>query len=149
MNTIAGVGLGAWAQQGNGNDRKTKELDDFLKLFLIKLQYQDPLSPIEDHDFAAQLAIFSQLDEARAMSSALQAILDHLSSRGFTSELNLLGHYLFIETEEGEYTGLVEGIRREGGKRWLMVEGQEVDMASIKRVELPVQVGEYLGSPDL
>lgn len=152
MNTIAAMGSTSQAfpsQQEAGINRGTEGLDDFLKLFLIKLQYQDPLNPIEDQDFVAQLATFSQLEEARAASSALGAILDHLKARELGTELNLLGHYLSIETEEGQHTGLVEGIRREGNKRFLTVAGQELDMAGIKRVELPAQVGEYLGPEDL
>ena len=42
---------------------KTLGQDDFLKLFLAKLQAQDPLNPMDDAEFTAQLAMFSQIEQ--------------------------------------------------------------------------------------
>lgn len=37
--------------------------DEFLKLLITKLQNQDPLKPMDDEDFIAQLAQFSSLEQ--------------------------------------------------------------------------------------
>lgn len=37
--------------------------DAFLRLLVTQLQYQDPLSPIEDREFIAQLAQFTALEQ--------------------------------------------------------------------------------------
>ena len=48
----------------NGNEKATGSMqilgkDDFLKLLVTKLQNQDPLDPMADEDFIAQLAQFT------------------------------------------------------------------------------------------
>ncbi|MDR0304879.1 MAG: flagellar hook assembly protein FlgD [Chitinispirillales bacterium] len=45
---------------------------DFLKLLTTQLQYQDPLSPMENTEFVAQLAQFSQLESTTGMEKAMQ-----------------------------------------------------------------------------
>lgn len=42
--------------------------DDFLKILITQLQHQDPLSPMEDRDFIAQMAQFSSLEQMQNMS---------------------------------------------------------------------------------
>ncbi len=37
--------------------------DAFLKLFMTQLQYQDPLSPMDNKDFIAQMAQFSSVEQ--------------------------------------------------------------------------------------
>ena len=37
--------------------------DDFLKLLVTQLQHQDPMNPIENQDFIAQTAQFTQLEQ--------------------------------------------------------------------------------------
>lgn len=60
----------------NGNPRATGSLqslgkDDFLRLLVAKMEYQDPLDPQSDEDFIAQLAQFSSLEQMSNMSEAL------------------------------------------------------------------------------
>lgn len=45
--------------------------DDFLKLLVTKMMYQDPLNPITDENFIAQLAQFSSLEQLENMNRNL------------------------------------------------------------------------------
>jgi flagellar basal-body rod modification protein FlgD len=45
--------------------------DDFLQLLVAKLSNQDPLNPVEDEDFASQLAQYSSLEQLSNMNESL------------------------------------------------------------------------------
>jgi flagellar basal-body rod modification protein FlgD len=45
---------------------------DFLKLLTTQLQYQDPLSPMENTEFVAQLAQFTQLESTTSMEATMK-----------------------------------------------------------------------------
>lgn len=84
--------------------------DDFLKLLLEQLKYQDPTSPMEDKQFIAQMAQFSTLQQMTSMAgdfSKLTSML--LGSEASTS----LGKG--VEIAEGEKTiqGIVQSVTRE------------------------------------
>ena len=54
------------------NGQKVLGQQDFLKLLLTQLQNQDPLKPVEDKDFIAQTAQFSQLDQMSRLVSLME-----------------------------------------------------------------------------
>lgn len=44
---------------------------DYLKLFMQELTYQDPLKPVDNREFMAQMAQISSLQEARTTNDSL------------------------------------------------------------------------------
>lgn len=56
-------------QTQSGKDVMGK--DDFLRLLVAKLSNQDPMNPVQDEDFAAQLAQFSSLEQLSNMNDNL------------------------------------------------------------------------------
>ena len=54
--------------------KKTLGKDDFLKLLVTQMQFQDPLKPMEHTDFTTQLAQFSSLDQLFAINDGMQEL---------------------------------------------------------------------------
>ncbi len=52
--------------------------DEFLKLLVAQLQNQDPLSPLKNEEFVAQLATFSSLEQLIAINKGVTAITDFI-----------------------------------------------------------------------
>ena len=54
----------------------TNDLDKnaFLKLLIAQLSNQDPLNPMEDREFIAQMAQFSTLEEMQNMNKTLESM---------------------------------------------------------------------------
>jgi flagellar basal-body rod modification protein FlgD len=50
--------------------------DEFLKLLVTQLQHQDPMNPIENHDFIAQTAQFTQLEQLTKLVNLMERSVD-------------------------------------------------------------------------
>ena len=92
-----------------GNSRAHLGKDDFLKLLTVQLRYQDPLNPMENTEFIAQMAQFSSLEQLQNMNQTMER------SQGAEAELqaafknnlvtSLVGKAVEVPTQEVAYDG--------------------------------------------
>jgi len=63
--------------------------DDFLTLLTKQLSYQDPMEPMKNEDFVAQLAQFSSLEQMSNMNDALEEsiAMQSLTNQSITNSL--------------------------------------------------------------
>ena len=102
VDTIGRVG------QGNlGLQQNTVDIDDFLQIFLTQLNFQDPLEPVDNREFIAQLASFSELEISASANDNLDRILQ---ANAQTQALNLLGQTIDIGSNGSPLTGEVTNI---------------------------------------
>lgn len=84
---------------------------DFLTLFTTQLKNQDPLDPVKNEAFVAQLAQFSQLEATVTMSSTLSDYVTSTSGQAMMSGANLIGKT--VSVPDGPAL-LAEGVPVEG-----------------------------------
>lgn len=114
------------ASQVSDNGRLGKK--EFLQLLATQLQYQDPLSPMDDREFAAQLAQFSALEQMVELTRWSQ----------LTYGLGLVGQQIRYQTDEGEEaTGLVQAMRIANGIPVLSVGEDEVALDRVLEAAKP------------
>ena len=63
----------------SGTDELGK--DQFIKLFIAQIQYQDPLNPLDSAEFTAQLAQFSSVEQLYGMNSKLGNIEETMNNQ--------------------------------------------------------------------
>ncbi|HPD20849.1 MAG: flagellar hook assembly protein FlgD [Desulfomonilia bacterium] len=89
--------------KGGSTSEAVKSLgkNDFLKLLVKQLQYQDPLNPVENTDFTAQLAQFttletlSNIDENITQLGILQNSINNMNAMSFIGkQVNAKGNIL-------------------------------------------------------
>ena len=81
------------SRSGTGTTAATSALgkDDFLKLLMAQLGAQDPLSPMNNQEFVAQLAQFASVEALQAQSQRLDALLVASAGGNQLQTANLVG----------------------------------------------------------
>jgi flagellar basal-body rod modification protein FlgD len=103
--------------------------DDFMKLLLAQLQHQDPLKPMEDQAFVAQVATFNQLEELTKLNATLASVL--LSTQ-LNEASTMIGKYISALGAEGEpITGLVSAASVVDGAARIHVGNERIAMNKI------------------
>lgn len=74
------------------------EQGDFLKLLVTKLANQDPLNPAGDTEFIAQLAQFSELEQAIKTNENLERLAAGQFSLINAQALSLIGREVVVDT---------------------------------------------------
>ena len=79
---------------------------DYMKLFMQELTYQDPLKPVDNREFMAQMAQFSSLQEARTTNASLSQLMSMTSAN---QSLMMLGKQ--VKLKGSDEVGTVHQIR--------------------------------------
>lgn len=89
-------------------------MQDLLKILLTQLNYQDPLQPMDNTQFVAQIAQFASLNETTQLNSNMQQSLSLQSS---LEPVNLLGKTVTFNTgsSSSDSTGIVSAISLQNG----------------------------------
>ena len=84
------------AKESSGMGQK-----DFLTLFTTQLKCQDPLDPVKNEAFVAQLAQFSQLEATTSMSETLKTYVDSMAGERMMSSTSMIGKTVAVPDAPG------------------------------------------------
>ena len=71
--------------------KKEVSKEDFLKLLISQLQNQDPLKPLDNQEFAQQLATFNSLEQLISVNQKLATLADKIVQSNQFNATSLLG----------------------------------------------------------
>jgi flagellar basal-body rod modification protein FlgD len=104
--------------------------DDFLKLLITQLSYQDPTAPMEDKEFIAQMAQFSSLEQMTSMAGDFAKLTQMLMAGEATSAL---GKSVEITDGEKVVQGRVNAVNRSQSPE-ILVNGVNYPWEKVTRV---------------
>jgi len=93
-------------------------LQDFLKILTTQLSHQDPLKPMDNQEFIAQVAQFSALEQSRQLNEKIDRLLAVQSA---TQSVGLLGKTVDIDVAGAARSGKVSALKFSGGEPLLSV----------------------------
>ncbi|HWI62411.1 MAG TPA: flagellar hook capping FlgD N-terminal domain-containing protein [Symbiobacteriaceae bacterium] len=127
----------AKTEQPTREHKTTLGKDDFLKLLITQMQHQDPLKPMEDKEYIAQLAQFSSLEQM--MNVGLASNLNY--------GMSTLGKVVTATDADGTpVTGLATSVRVVDGKPLVKVQIKQDKFAEVELSKVTqVDVVEYRG----
>jgi flagellar basal-body rod modification protein FlgD len=68
--------------------------DDFMRLLIAQLQNQDPLSPMDNQEFAVQLATFNSLEQLVGVNEKLDSLTSQQGIAGQFNSAALIGKHV-------------------------------------------------------
>ena len=119
--------------------------EEFLKLLITQLQHQDPTSPMEDREFIAQMAQFSELEQMTNLNKTIGQMQNFsLTNNAF----NLLGKNVEIILNENknndpdisqvinQVNGKVTAVKLGETEPMITVNNREYFLKDVKEVKL-------------
>jgi len=98
--------------------------DEFLKILVAQLQNQNPLSPMNDESFIAQMAQFSALEQMKSLNTSFSA----------GQAYNLIGRTVYAEIydQNTSFTvpvyGKVDRVTKIGSEIYLHIAEMDIDV---------------------
>lgn len=114
---------------------RTQDLgrEQFLLLLTTQLKHQNPLEPMKDREFIAQLAQFNALEQMILLNRSFESFLtgNQIAQAG-----SLIGRSVTGVSVEGEtVSGVVEKVAAEEKKIYVVVDGQKIELSAVQEVK--------------
>lgn len=148
MEGVHGSNYSPYTQNKDTNETRsnyaTQSLlkDDFLKLLIVQLKNQDPLSPVEDSQFLAQLAQFSTLEQMNNIANSIEELnfnMSWLNSQALlTQGAAMIGkEAVGVNSDGEEISGLISSVRWNGFTLEVLLGDTILKLENIKEIRQP------------
>ena len=106
--------------------------NEFLKLLVTQMRNQDPMQPVSDTEFIAQMAQFSSLEQTKTMSADITKLRQ---GNDFLQATNLLGKEVRLHLGDMEFTkGIVTDLNVKDGEARIIVGNKTYTLDQVNSV---------------
>lgn len=105
------------------------DFDEFLQILTTELQYQDPMDPVSNTEYVAQMAQMSVLQQMQNMTVSTDA----------NTAYNTIGKTATYQTTDTSGntvtgTGMVESVTTKNNKVYVTIDGTQVEFSAVTQV---------------
>ncbi|HOC91669.1 MAG TPA: flagellar hook capping FlgD N-terminal domain-containing protein [bacterium] len=111
--------------------------DAFLQLLVTQMKYQDPLDPMKNEDFVAQLAQFNSLEQMMNLNESFEKMLVMQTLAQASAFIGQQVGWYNTDGTTGE--GLVEAVEVIDGEPRLIVGTELVDVSTVFAITKPTE----------
>jgi len=104
--------------------------DEFLRLFVTQLKNQSPLDPLKGHEFIAQLAQFSSLEQLTNLNTSFEDNLKFQQLSGGSEFIGKKAAYV-DPADGGTAEGVIQGAITRDGSISLVIQNREIPISDI------------------
>lgn len=94
-------------------------MQDFLKVLLTQLNYQDPMKPVDNQQFMAQMAQFTSLEQTQQLNNKIDQLI---STQSALQSVGLIGRTVDVASDSGTTSGIVRSLSLNGATPQLTVQ---------------------------
>lgn len=136
VDAVSTASNAANAYASPANERTVKKglgQEDFFELLATQLANQDPLSPMENTEYIAQMASFSTLESMSSLASSFSAFS---AQQGFMTVQSVLGREVTVQDGDNEVSGIATAVHTSDGTTQITINGTDYPATNILRVEV-------------
>lgn len=98
---------------------------DFLKLMVLQLQNQDPLEPLSNEEFIAQLAQFNSLEQMQNLNETMESLG---SVQLLANTASLIGRNVSAMVDGYQVDGTVSQVKFADGETYLIMNSNGIEV---------------------
>lgn len=112
------MAIDAVSSASNNLKANSLGMEDFLKILLTQLTYQDPLKPMDNQQFMAQMAQFTSLEQTQQLNGKIDTLI---TNQAALQSVGLIGRTVDVLTNGSTLTGTVSSLSLSGTSPLLSV----------------------------
>jgi flagellar basal-body rod modification protein FlgD len=106
--------------------------DDFLKMLIAQLQYQDPTNPMDSDQLLNQISQMQALQSNLSLSDSIKSMT---LSQQLTSATSFLGKQVVgTDANKNQVSGKVDSVVVDSGTTYLSVGGSKMPLGNVSNV---------------
>jgi flagellar basal-body rod modification protein FlgD len=114
--------------------------DEFLQLLVTQLRNQDPLDPVGQQEFTAQLAQFSVLEELESLNASFEEILvaqkESMATQSLAQNASIVDRIVSFQASEDEQprTGRVDSVSVDDKNVYAQIGSEQILISEIRAI---------------